>query len=271
MTVDARPGGVFQTVMVNDADGTEYPTRAVYDEVRAPRHLGAGPRRTRACGCVAEFAELGPRRTECSIHQSRCPRRSWPGGPGRFLSSLDRSRRISAGWSPDEWRRMPPKMHGTPPSRTSTAPACRCSRLRPAGRLGCARHCARAGAPAKWWRTRDAGALRRAGLHGELEAGGDFTRLSDAVAARDGALPRWTLLADFAPRSARMGTTGRGRRGRTDPLRDPRGARHPKRCPWPAGARKPCLRTVLALVGKPTMGRTCSGSISATWRYGRTT
>ena len=39
ITVDARPGGVFETVMVNDADGSEYPTRAVYDEVRPPELL----------------------------------------------------------------------------------------------------------------------------------------------------------------------------------------------------------------------------------------
>ena len=36
MEVDARPGGVFRTVMFNDADGSEYPTHAVYDEVREP-------------------------------------------------------------------------------------------------------------------------------------------------------------------------------------------------------------------------------------------
>ena len=28
ITVDARPGGVFETVMVSDADGSQYPVRA---------------------------------------------------------------------------------------------------------------------------------------------------------------------------------------------------------------------------------------------------
>ncbi len=33
ITVDARPGGTFETVMVNDADGNRYPTHAVFDVV----------------------------------------------------------------------------------------------------------------------------------------------------------------------------------------------------------------------------------------------
>src|SRR6266568_803332 len=37
--VDPRPGGVFETVMVNDADGSQYPTRAVYAEVVEPERL----------------------------------------------------------------------------------------------------------------------------------------------------------------------------------------------------------------------------------------
>ena len=34
-----RPGGVFETVMVNDSDGSRYPTRAVYVEVAEPERL----------------------------------------------------------------------------------------------------------------------------------------------------------------------------------------------------------------------------------------
>src|ERR1700753_1182425 len=37
---DPRPGGVFETIMVNDADGSEYPTRATYVEVAEPERLG---------------------------------------------------------------------------------------------------------------------------------------------------------------------------------------------------------------------------------------
>src|SRR5258705_7704535 len=39
ITIDARPGGVFETVMVNDSDGAEYPSRGVYVEVVAPERL----------------------------------------------------------------------------------------------------------------------------------------------------------------------------------------------------------------------------------------
>src|SRR3974390_1496939 len=37
--VDLRPGGVFQTVMVNDTDGGEHTLRAVYDLVDRPAVL----------------------------------------------------------------------------------------------------------------------------------------------------------------------------------------------------------------------------------------
>ena len=30
ITVDLRPGGIFETIVVNDADGAEYPSRGVY-------------------------------------------------------------------------------------------------------------------------------------------------------------------------------------------------------------------------------------------------
>ncbi len=90
MTVDARPGGVFETVMVNDADGSEYPTRAVYDEVRAPEllvwtesHSGMRVR--------SEFIALGPQRTEVRIHQTYVPEAFLvPEVRAGFLSSLDR-------------------------------------------------------------------------------------------------------------------------------------------------------------------------------------
>lgn len=39
ITVDARVGGVFTTVMVNDADGSTYPTSARYLEVSPPGRL----------------------------------------------------------------------------------------------------------------------------------------------------------------------------------------------------------------------------------------
>ena len=39
ITVDLRPGGAFETTMVNDADGSSYTMRAVYVEVRRPDRL----------------------------------------------------------------------------------------------------------------------------------------------------------------------------------------------------------------------------------------
>ena len=39
ITVDLRPGGVFETIMVNDADGAEYPSRGVYVEIVPPEKL----------------------------------------------------------------------------------------------------------------------------------------------------------------------------------------------------------------------------------------
>ncbi len=88
--VDARAGGVFETVMVNDADGSEYPTHAVYDEVRPPERLvwtnpSSGMRVT------SEFLALGPDRTEVSIRQERVPEPMTTNeAQAGFLSSLDR-------------------------------------------------------------------------------------------------------------------------------------------------------------------------------------
>src|SRR5437868_12784753 len=39
ITVDPRPGGVFETIMVNDADGAEYPSRGVFVEVVEPERI----------------------------------------------------------------------------------------------------------------------------------------------------------------------------------------------------------------------------------------
>jgi uncharacterized protein YndB with AHSA1/START domain len=95
--VDARPGGVFETVMVNDVDGSEYPTRAVYDEVREPELLSwteshSGMRVT------TQFVELGPDRTEVRIHQRYVPEALLaPDAQAGFLTSLDRFEAYLAG------------------------------------------------------------------------------------------------------------------------------------------------------------------------------
>jgi uncharacterized protein YndB with AHSA1/START domain len=88
--VDLRPGGVFETVMVNDADGTQYAMRAVYVEVTAPERLvwtdpGTGMTTT------STFTELGGARTEVRIRQVNVPEafRS-PEAQAGFATSLDR-------------------------------------------------------------------------------------------------------------------------------------------------------------------------------------
>jgi uncharacterized protein YndB with AHSA1/START domain len=90
IVVDPRPGGVFETIMVSDADGTAYPTHAVYDEVRAPERLvwtepGTGMRVT------SEFLELADGRTEVQIHQVNVPDAVMSAeAQAGFVSSLDR-------------------------------------------------------------------------------------------------------------------------------------------------------------------------------------
>jgi uncharacterized protein YndB with AHSA1/START domain len=90
ITVDARPGGVFETVMVNDADGSEYPTRAVYDEVREPEVL-AWTEPSSGMQVTTQFVSLGPDRTEVRIHQRFVPEALLaPEAQAGFLTALDR-------------------------------------------------------------------------------------------------------------------------------------------------------------------------------------
>jgi uncharacterized protein YndB with AHSA1/START domain len=90
MEIDAHPGGVFRTVMVNDADGSEYPTHAVYDEVREPELL-AWTETHSGMRVRTEFVSLGPDRTEVRIHQTYVPEAFLaPEAQAGFLTSLDR-------------------------------------------------------------------------------------------------------------------------------------------------------------------------------------
>ena len=90
ITVDPRLGGVFETVMINDADGCSYAMRAVYTEIAPPERIvwtepGTGMITT------STFTDLGGTRTEVRIHQANVPDpfRS-PEDQARFLTSLDR-------------------------------------------------------------------------------------------------------------------------------------------------------------------------------------
>ncbi len=90
ITVDARPGGVFSTVMVNDRDGTQYATHAVYDEVRPPELLSWTETHS-GMKVTVRFVALGPNRTEVRIHQRFVPDAFMgPEAQAGFLTSLDR-------------------------------------------------------------------------------------------------------------------------------------------------------------------------------------
>jgi uncharacterized protein YndB with AHSA1/START domain len=90
MSVDARPGGVFESLMVNDADGSDYRLRVIYDEVAEPDRLAwtdpdTGMRTT------STFTDLGSSRTEVRIHQTRVPAPfRTPEARAGFATSLDR-------------------------------------------------------------------------------------------------------------------------------------------------------------------------------------
>jgi uncharacterized protein YndB with AHSA1/START domain len=90
ITVDARPGGVFEIVMVRD-DGTgEHALRAVYDIVREPEELAWTEIDTGA-QVHTEFIELAGDRTEVRIHQTRVPDAFMASeAQAGFTTSLDR-------------------------------------------------------------------------------------------------------------------------------------------------------------------------------------
>jgi uncharacterized protein YndB with AHSA1/START domain len=96
--VDPRPGGVFETVMVNDADGSQYPTRAVYVEVTEPERL-VWTETHSGMTVTVTLTDLGGR-TEVRIHQARVPAAfRTPQAQAGFLTSLDRFARYLAGLS----------------------------------------------------------------------------------------------------------------------------------------------------------------------------
>jgi uncharacterized protein YndB with AHSA1/START domain len=90
ITVDLRIGGVFETVMVNEATGDEYPSRGVYTEIDPPAKL-AWTEPDGGMTSTTTFTDLGDGRTEVRIHQTNVPEmyRS-PEAQAGFQSSLDR-------------------------------------------------------------------------------------------------------------------------------------------------------------------------------------
>jgi uncharacterized protein YndB with AHSA1/START domain len=92
ITIDLRPGGVFETTMVSDADGSTHTMRAVYVEVRRPELLAwveadvEGGMRT-----TITFIDLQDGRTEVVTHQTNVPA-AYLSAQARagFTTSLDR-------------------------------------------------------------------------------------------------------------------------------------------------------------------------------------
>ncbi len=74
ITVDRRPGGRFETVMVNDETGEEYRMRGVFVEFDPPRTFSfteAGVEGGMMTAIV--FNDLGDGRTETVTHQTHVP------------------------------------------------------------------------------------------------------------------------------------------------------------------------------------------------------
>ncbi len=92
ITIDPRPGGVFETTMVNDETGEEYPSRGIYVEIVEPeRIVWTEPDVEGGMMNSSTFTDLGDGRTEVFIHQTNVPEmyRS-PEAQAGFESSLDR-------------------------------------------------------------------------------------------------------------------------------------------------------------------------------------
>jgi uncharacterized protein YndB with AHSA1/START domain len=92
IVVDLRPGGAFETTMVNDTDGGTYTMRAVYAEVSPPDRLVwveagvEGGMRT-----TVTFTDLHDGRTEVVTHQTNVPTAyAAAAAQAGFRTSLDR-------------------------------------------------------------------------------------------------------------------------------------------------------------------------------------
>jgi uncharacterized protein YndB with AHSA1/START domain len=92
ITVELRPGGRFETMMVNDADGSNYTMRAVYVEVSRPDRLmwtEAGVQG--GMTTTVTFTALDGDRTEVTTHQTNVPPALYaPEAQAGFQTSLDR-------------------------------------------------------------------------------------------------------------------------------------------------------------------------------------
>jgi uncharacterized protein YndB with AHSA1/START domain len=92
ITVDLRPGGVFETVMISDDGGGRYPMRAVYVEVDRPARLvWTEPDVEGGMTTTITFTDLGDGRTQVVTHQTNVPALyRTPQAQQGFKTSLDR-------------------------------------------------------------------------------------------------------------------------------------------------------------------------------------
>jgi uncharacterized protein YndB with AHSA1/START domain len=92
ITVDLRPGGAFETVMVSDTDGSRYTMRAVYNEVQRPSRLvWTEPGADGGMTTTITFNDLGDGHTEVVTHQTNMPAAYLsPQAQAGFATSLDR-------------------------------------------------------------------------------------------------------------------------------------------------------------------------------------
>jgi len=90
ITLDLRPGGVFETIMVNDADGSQYPSRGVFTEIVPPERL-AWTEPNLGLVSTSTLVDLGDGRTEVRIHQTNVPAHFLaPEAQAGFRTSLDK-------------------------------------------------------------------------------------------------------------------------------------------------------------------------------------
>lgn len=88
--VDLRPGGIFETVMVSDSDGSQYTMRATYDVVDRPASLGWTEDGSGMVTTIA-FIDLGEGRTEVITQLANVPAAyRAPEAQAGFATSLDR-------------------------------------------------------------------------------------------------------------------------------------------------------------------------------------
>jgi len=92
ITIDPRPGGVFETIMVNDENGEEYPMKAVFVEVVAPEKLvWSEPGVEGGMTTSMTLTDLGNGKTEAFVHQTNVPEMfRTPEAQAGMQSSFDR-------------------------------------------------------------------------------------------------------------------------------------------------------------------------------------